>query len=200
MVVGVVLAGGRATRMGGQDKALIALGGKPLIAHVIAKVAPQCAALAINANGDAQRFAALDLPVIADDIADHAGPLAGIKAGLAWACAHHPDAAWLLSAPADTPFLPDDLVARLLDAADLADADIAVAASGGQVHHAVALWRPALRADLREALTVDGVRAIHRFTQRHACISVEWTFRKNDPFFNINDADDLTRAEKSILR
>ena len=110
---GVVLAGGLARRMGGGDKPLREIGGRTILARVIARLEPQCECLAINANGDPERFASFGLPVIADGVKGHPGPLAGILAGLDWAAANRPKAAWVLSAPGDCPFLPRDLVARL---------------------------------------------------------------------------------------
>lgn len=141
--------------MGGGDKPLRALGGKSILARAVARLAPQCDVLVLNANGDPGRFADFKLPVIADSVPGFAGPLAGILAGLDWVAAHRPDARWMLSAPADCPFLPCDLVARLHAARAASDAPIAVACSGGRQHHVVALWSVMLRDDLRHALVVE---------------------------------------------
>ncbi|MBZ0140149.1 MAG: molybdenum cofactor guanylyltransferase, partial [Pseudorhodoplanes sp.] len=111
--IGLVLAGGLATRMGGGDKALIEIGGRTILDRVLETLKPQCARILLNANGDPRRFARFGLPVIADDIPDFAGPLAGILAGLEWTAQHAPDAAWMVSVPGDCPFLPRDLVPRL---------------------------------------------------------------------------------------
>ena len=110
---GVVLAGGLAQRMGGGDKPLREIGGHSILARVIARLEPQCESLLLSANGDPLRFASFGLPVIADGVSHHPGPLAGILAGLDWAAAHRPNAESILSAPGDCPFLPRDLVARL---------------------------------------------------------------------------------------
>src|SRR3954470_14389743 len=133
-VCGIILAGGLARRMGGGDKPLKEIAGKPILAHVIERLQPQCARLVLNANGDPARFASFGLPVIADDVADFPGPLAGILAGLEWMAANRPDATWMLSAAGDCPFLPRDLVARLHQARIVENAQLAVASSAGQSH------------------------------------------------------------------
>ncbi|MFZ4410446.1 MAG: molybdenum cofactor guanylyltransferase MobA [Paracraurococcus sp.] len=139
-VIAVVLAGGLARRMGGGDKPLRLLAGRPLLDHVLDRVAPQVAAVILNANGDAARFAAYGLPVVADPLPDFPGPLAGVLAGLDWAAAHRPDVATVLSVPGDGPFLPADLVARLEAARVAASVPMACAASGGWTHQPIALW------------------------------------------------------------
>ena len=193
-VCGVLLAGGLARRMGGGDKPLVTLDGRPLIAHAIARLAPQCAHLAINANGDPARFAAFGLPVVADSVEGYAGPLAGVLAGMDYAASHWPQAGLLLSAPADTPFPPDDLVARLKAAMQKTGAAIAVAASGGRTHHAIALWDLSLREPLRAALTQEGERKVSAFISRHRHVEAEWPVAPYDPFFNVNRPEDVSRA------
>ena len=192
---GFLLAGGLARRMGGGDKPLVTLVGLPLIAHAIARLAPQCAQLAINANGDPARFAVFGLPVVADSVAGFAGPLAGVLAGMDYAAARWPQAQWLLSAPADTPFPPGDLVARLGAAGESFGAAIAVAASGGRTHHAIALWDMSLRAPLRAALTQEDERKVSAFISRHTHVEVEWPVAPYDPFYNLNRPEEFTQAE-----
>lgn len=192
---GVILAGGLARRMGGGDKPLRAVGGRSILDRVIDCVSPQTRALALNANGDPARFAPWGLPVIADSVEGFAGPLAGVLAGMDWAAQTCPDAGFLLSVAADCPFLPNDLAARL-EAAREADADIAVAASGGQAHPVIALWRVSLREDLRHALTVENMRKIDRWTARHRVVTVEWPADPVDPFFNANTPEDVELAER----
>ncbi len=189
--LGLILAGGQGRRMGGADKALLPLGGRPLAAHAIARLAPQCGALALNANGDAERLGQFDLPVIADDTAD-GGPLAGVLAGLRFSRARGCDFVCTLSV--DAPFAPSDLVARLHAARRAAHADIAVAASGGRRHHVVALWPVALEEELARALA-EGVRKVEAYAARHAVAEAEWPTTPHDPFFNVNRPDDLARAE-----
>src|ERR1700753_4358188 len=157
---GILLAGGLARRMGGGDKPMRTIAGRTILERVIARVRPQCDGLILNANGDPARFAAFGLPVIADGVADFPGPLAGILAGLDWAAAHRPDATLILSAAADCPVLPRDLVARLHQALLTENAEIAVAASDGRSHPVIALWRVALRDELRHALVQENVRAV----------------------------------------
>src|SRR5438045_8826242 len=111
--LGLVLAGGQARRMGGGDKALINIGGKPILDRVLAVLRPACSAIVLNANGDPKRLASFGLPVVADSVPDFAGPLAGILAGLDWAAANAPDVQWMVSVPGDCPFLPKNVVARL---------------------------------------------------------------------------------------
>lgn len=192
--LGVVLAGGLARRMGGGDKPLRLLGGRPMLDHALSRLAPQVAALVINANGDPARFAAYGLPVVPDGLPGHPGPLAGILAALDWAAAHRPDLVWVVSVPGDSPFIPHDLVARLHAAALAAGVPLACARSGGQAHPPVGLWPVALRAGLRDAL-LAGERKIDRWTARHGCAHADWPDRPVDPFFNANAPEDLAAAE-----
>ena len=124
----IVLAGGRARRLGGVDKGLIAVAGEPILARLAQRVGPQCAGLALNANGDPARFAAIGLPVIDDDIGGFAGPLAGVLAGMDYVAANFPDTPLIVTVPGDTPFIPRDLVARLEQAGAQACADTAMSA------------------------------------------------------------------------
>jgi molybdenum cofactor guanylyltransferase len=170
---GVILAGGLARRMGGGDKPLREIGGRSILARVIARLAPQCDGLALNANGDPRRFASFGLPVIADGVKNHPGPLAGILAGLDWAAANRPYAQWIVSAAGDCPFLPGDLVARLREALQARGAELAVAASLGQSHPVIGLWRVALREPLRHALVVEGLHKVGAWTRRYRVATVE---------------------------
>lgn len=162
---GIILAGGRARRLGGVDKGMIAVGGEPIISRLARRLGPQCAGLALNANGDPTRLAAIGLPVVGDDIAGFAGPLAGVLAGLDYVAAHFADISHVVTVPGDTPFIPRDLVARLEQGRAQAGADIAVARSGDRAHHAVALWPVASRGALRRALVEEDLTqgfGIHR--------------------------------------
>jgi molybdopterin-guanine dinucleotide biosynthesis protein A len=191
-VLGLVLAGGRGRRMGGADKALLPLAGRPLLGHVLARLAPQCAAVAISANGDPARFARFGLPVIPDEEpAFSAGPLAGILAGLDYACTR--EFTCVVSVPTDTPFLPPDLVARLERAREAATAPLAIAASGGRRHFAIGLWSVALRTDLRTALA-GSLRRAEDFVVHHRAPSAQWPTSPCDPFFNVNTPGDATAA------
>ena len=192
----VLLAGGLARRMGGGDKPMRQIGGRTILERVIARLKPQCDGLILNANGDPARFAGFGLPVVADSVAGFPGPLAGILAGLDWAAANRPDAAWMLSAAADCPFLPRDLVARLHRGRIEQDAQLAVAVSGGQSHPVIGLWSVALREELRHALVVEDVRKIDRWTARYSLATVAWPSEPLDPLFNANTAEDLAEAER----
>ena len=193
---GVLLAGGLARRMGGGDKPMRQIGGVAILTRVIERLKPQCDTLVLNANGDPERFAGFDLPVIADSVENFPGPLAGILAGLDWAAENRPDAAWVLSAAADCPFLPRDLVARLHRARIEQNAELAVAASGGQSHPVIGLWSVALREELRHALVIEDIRKIDRWTARYRLATVTWPIQPLDPFFNANTVDDLAQAER----
>jgi molybdopterin-guanine dinucleotide biosynthesis protein A len=193
---GILLAGGLARRMGGGDKPMRKLAGRTILDRAIARLEPQCAGLILNANGDPARFLDFGLPVVADSVADFPGPLAGILAGLDWAATNRPDADFVLSAAADCPFLPRDLVARLHRARIEQNAEGAVAASGGQSHHVIGLWSVGLREELRHALTSEGVRKVERWMARYKIATVTWPAEPLDPFFNANTVDDLAEAER----
>jgi molybdopterin-guanine dinucleotide biosynthesis protein A len=194
--LGLILAGGLARRMGGGDKARIRIGGRTILERVLARLKPQCSALVINANGDPGRFADTGAPVVADSIPDFAGPLAGILAGLDWAAAHAPAAADVASVPGDCPFLPADLVARLLAARAAAGMPLACARSGEWRHPVVGLWPVALREDLRRALTAEGLHKIEIWTARHGVAIADWPAAPVDPFFNVNTPADVAEAER----
>ncbi len=200
-IPGVILAGGQSRRMGGGDKTLLPLGGQTVLSRVIERLRGQVGAMLLNANGDAARFAAFDLPVLPDSLQDHPGPLAGVLAGLDWAAGH--GASRIVTVAADTPFFPPDLVARLVGAAERAGTPIALAATpregGGLNRHPVfGLWPVSLRGDLRAALE-GGTRKIVAWADIHGAASAEFPDTPFDPFFNINTAEDMHRAE-AILR
>ena len=196
IVAGIVLAGGQSRRMGGGDKCLRLLAGRPILAHIIARARPQVSALALNANGEPARFAGFGLPVVADSVPDFAGPLAGVLAGLDWAAATAPQCSHVASFAGDAPFFPLDLVQRL--AAALADGryDLACAASAGRAHPVFGLWPVALREDLRRALEGEAVHKVNVWTARHRLATVEFTAAPIDPFFNANRPEDLAEAER----
>ncbi|HRW61007.1 MAG TPA: molybdenum cofactor guanylyltransferase MobA [Defluviicoccus sp.] len=204
-VAGVVLAGGLGRRMGGGDKCLRPLAGQPLIAHVIARARPQVAALLLNVNdsASADQLSRFGLPIAADVVAGFAGPLAGILTAMRWALASAPSCRWLASFAADTPFLPRDLVERLRAAvADDGARDgtaIACAASGGRSHPVIALWPVALADDLETAVTVENIRKIDAWTARYTVHHVSFAIETgDDPFFNVNTPQDLTRAAERM--
>src|SRR5258707_8550809 len=201
-IVGLLLAGGQSRRMGGGDKALRLLAGQTLLDRVIDRVRPQVAALVLNANGDPARFARYGLPVVADSVADFAGPLAGILAGLDWTAANRPDCPLVVSIATDAPFLPADLVARLVEGMNAQRAELACAASGGQPHPVIGLWPVRLRDELRRALVAEGIRKVDVWTARYRLATVPFPEPAPglDPFFNANRPEDLDRAAALLSR
>jgi molybdopterin-guanine dinucleotide biosynthesis protein A len=195
-ILGVVLAGGLARRMGGGDKARIRIGGKTILERVLARFGPQCTRIILNANGDPARFADTGLPVVPDSVPDFAGPLAGILAGLDWAAAHVPEVPDIVTAPGDCPFLPDDLVARLAAARQSAGVPLACARSGEWRHPVLGLWPVALRDDMRKALIEEKLHKIEAWTARHGIAIADWPATPIDPFFNVNTPQDAAEAER----
>jgi molybdopterin-guanine dinucleotide biosynthesis protein A len=199
-VAGVLLAGGLSRRMGGGDKCLRPLGDKTILAHIIARARPQVSGLVLNANGDPARFADYGLPVRADVVEGYAGPLAGVLTGMAWAREAAPEARWLASFACDAPFLPRDLVARLMAAVEAEGADMACARSGGQSHPVFGLWPVRLHDELRHAMTVEEIRKVDLWTARYRLVEVEFPTEPVDPFFNTNRPEDLAEAERLLAR
>jgi molybdopterin-guanine dinucleotide biosynthesis protein A len=194
----VLLAGGQSRRMGGGDKCLRPLGGRPILARIVERVRPQVRRLILNANGDPARFADYDLTVVSDSVEGFAGPLAGVLAGLDWAAAHAPDCPVIVTVPTDAPFLPADLVESLWQAVRLQGAELACAASNGQPHPVVGLWPVQLRDDLRRAMTTEEIRKVDLWTARHRLVTVEFPAVTVDPFLNVNRPDDLAAAERLL--
>jgi len=197
-IVGVLLAGGLARRMGGGDKSLRPLAGTPILGHVLARVRPQVGPLLLNVNGDPARFEEFGLPMAADVIAGHAGPLAGILTGMEWAAEYAPDCVWLASFATDAPFLPGNLVARLDSAIADEGGEMACAASNGRSHPVFALWPVTLRTALRHALVDEDIRKIDAWTARYKVATVEFAATPHDPFFNANRPEDFAEAERLL--
>ncbi len=199
-VLGVVLAGGLARRMGGGDKGLKRLGGEPLLDIILRRLRPQVGGIILNANGDPARFAGYGLPVAADAVPDFAGPLAGVLAGLHWARQNQPAISHIVTVPSDGPFLPLDLVARLVAACDAAGAELACVASGGRPNPVVGLWPVALHDDLWRAVTEEGLRKVDIWTARHKLAVADFAAQPVDPFFNANTPEELAEAEALLAR
>jgi molybdopterin-guanine dinucleotide biosynthesis protein A len=197
--LGLVLAGGLARRMGGGDKARIRIGGATILERVLARLKPQCSRIIINANDDPARFADTGLPVVQDNIPGFVGPLAGILAGLDWAAAHAPEVSDIISVPGDCPFLPVDLVTRLLGERQADGHPLACARSGEWRHPVVGLWPVGLRDDLRRALAEEGLRKIESWTARHGVAIADWPSAPVDPFFNVNSPEDVAEAERMAV-
>jgi molybdenum cofactor guanylyltransferase len=194
----ILLAGGLSRRMGGGDKALRLLAGRPLLAHVIERMAGQAGPLVINANGDPARFVGFGLPVVADALPGHPGPLAGVLTGMLWARANVPAAADIVTVPADGPFLPSDLVGRLMQGREAQEAELACAASGGRIHPVVGLWPVALADALRRAIEGEGVRRVGEWAGQHRRAIVDFPTVGGDPFLNVNTLEDLAAAERLL--
>ncbi len=201
-VVGVLLAGGRALRMGGGEKYLLALGGRTLLEHAIERARPQVARMVLNANADSGRLARFGLPVASDVVEGHAGPLAGVLTGMEWARKNAPNARWVATFATDCPFFPRDLVGRFLQAIEAAmateGADLARAVSGGRPHPVFGLWPVELAQPLRQALMEEGVRKIGCWTARYRVADIDYPTEPVDPFFNVNRPEDLVRAEELL--
>ena len=150
--------------------------------------------MCIRDSGDPARFARFALPVVADNVTGFAGPLAGVLAGLDWAYSHRPDCPFVVSVATDAPFLPMDLVVRLIEGLDLASADLACAASGGRSHPVFGLWPVRLRDDLRRAVVDQAIRKVDLWTARHRLATVPFADQPVDPFFNANRPEDLETA------
>ena len=198
-VLGVILAGGRSARMGGGDKALLSLGGRPLLARVVDRLRPQVRGLALNANGDPARFAAFGLPVVPDPVGGFAGPLAGILGGLRWAGGQAEPPAGIVTAAADTPFFPADLAARFAAAAGAGGP--AIARSNGRLHPVFGYFPVDCADDLDAFLRRQASRKVNDWLDRVGFTAVDFPggTEHADPFFNVNTPADLAAAEASIL-
>lgn len=194
-VAGLILAGGEGRRMGGKDKALVRLRGQSLLSHVAERFEPQVYALALSANGDPERFSQWSLPVLADAGQERLGPMAGLLAGLGWAAAR--GASHLATVSTDTPFLPGDLVVRLM-AGCATPEDCAIAESHGKTHPTCGLWPVARRAALAAALAA-GERRIGQWANAQGAVRIAFA-GEPDPFFNVNSPADLAAAEGWLAR
>jgi len=187
-ITGVVLAGGQGSRMGGVDKGLQEFRGKPMVAHALERLQPQVDEILINANRNAEAYARFGHRVIADEIEGFAGPLAGFERGLA-----HASGDLVVTVPCDSPFLPRDLVARLREALERNDAQVAVAKTGDQAHPVFCLMRRAVHGSLG-AFLARGERKIDRWTALLSTIEVDFSDQA-DAFLNINTREELSGLE-----
>ncbi|MEL7279271.1 MAG: molybdenum cofactor guanylyltransferase MobA [Pseudomonadota bacterium] len=194
--LGVILAGGQATRMGGGDKGLLMLGDTTILTHVIARLDPQVAGMALNANGASARFEAYRLPVLPDSVKGFVGPLAGVLAGLDWAAETGADS--IVTVAADTPFFPCDLVPRLQLAGEGMAHPLVLARTPDGRHPTFGLWPVALREDLRTALQ-NGIRKVVMWTDQHDGRSAMFD-DQGEPFFNVNTPEDLICAQDMLER
>ncbi len=192
----IILAGGRATRMGGADKGLVQLQNKPLIQHVIQRLRPQVDEIIINANREISQYQALDYPVIEDEISGFLGPLAGIFLGLKYA-KHE----FVLSVPCDSPLLPLDLTARLMAGLIENEANIAVASSNGDTHPVFCLCKKNLLKSLELYLN-NGGRKVSVWQKEQNYIEVDFSDcvdeSGNDAFINLNTSEDINVLELDL--
>ena len=193
-VIGAIIAGGQSRRMGGREKAFLELDSKPVILHVIEQFEPQVDQLVINANGEPARFSEFGLEVVPDVLTSLTTPLAGLHAALRFT--KSVDADVLMTVPSDTPFLPFDLAAKLLENSMANGA--AIASSGGQDHYIIGAWNKELLDDLERAIAKDGLFRVKDWAQRASAQKVEWPVEPYDPFFNVNTPEDLLRAEQIL--
>ncbi len=197
-VVGIILAGGLAKRMGGGDKCLLPLAGKTLLQRTVERAQPQVEKLLLNANGSSLRFARNRLPVVPDLIPGNLGPLAGIHAGLSWMHHNNPSTHWLMSFASDTPFFPLDVVEQLLNATKAHQCDLVIANSRLRTHPVFALWHISLLAKIEQQLTNNNVPRLQDWVKQQKMIEVSFTADAYDPFFNINTPQDLYAAEPLV--
>ena len=197
-IIGVLLAGGLARRMGGGDKCLQMLGGKTLLSYSIDVATPQVSQLILNAAGDGSRFVEFNLPVLPDVVDGAQGPLAGVLTGMEWAAHNVTDCEWIVTFPTDAPFFPNDLVERMLEKVHNKNADIACARSNKRTHPVFALWPIKLAGELRRAMLEENLRKIDKWTAQYKVINVDWSTDPYDPFFNINCPEDLEQAKEYL--
>ncbi|MCG3169292.1 MAG: Molybdenum cofactor guanylyltransferase [Pseudomonadales bacterium] len=196
-VAGIVLAGGRGSRMGEGGKSLRRLGDRTLLERVWQRAAAQVGLLLLSYNDDPHGLPVPAAAVLADPLPDYPGPLAGILAGLEFLREHHPGRCWLASFACDSPWFPADLVPRLLAAAERSGAEVAVAASDGHLQPVFALWSVTLAPRLRAVLLERRQRGVGAFLRESAHVCVDWS-SDADPFFNINTPDELALAERRL--
>lgn len=197
-VLGVILAGGLSTRMGGQDKALLHLSGTPLIKHAIARLEYQVDGLVINVNHNHKEYEQFNFPIISDTFDGYLGPLAGILSGMDYAIANN--FSHIITAAADTPFFPLDLKDKLFDQT----CDVTIAKTFSEIdrrnlHPTFGFWSVGLRSSLKQALLGD-TRKVMAFVETYEWKAVEWEKKDYDPFFNINNPTDMTNAELILSR
>ena len=194
-VVGIILAGGLARRMGGGDKCLLPLAGKTLLQRSVERAQPQVSQLLLNANGNSLRFARSRLPVVPDIFPNNPGPLAGIHAGLKWVKANTPNTQWLVSFASDTPFFPTTLVEKLLESASENFNPLIIATSRLQTHPVFALWHISLLPKIETQLQTGDVPRLQDWVNSQTAAQVDFAGDGYDPFLNINTPQDLYSAE-----
>ncbi len=191
LITGVILAGGQARRLGGQDKCLIELAGKPLVQYVLDAITPQVCHVKINANRNLDDYAAYNCPVISDDIDNYCGPLAGMAS-----CLGAIDTPFMVTVPCDSPFIPADLVKRLYSQLEQNDADISVAHNGDRIQPVFVLMKNSLRNSIMDFLN-NGERKIDQWFEQHKLAITDFSDQP-DTFININTQDELAKIEAKL--
>ncbi|QNT78941.1 molybdenum cofactor guanylyltransferase MobA [Entomobacter blattae] len=199
-ITAVILAGGLSSRMGGGNKGLKLLNGQPLLTYIIKAITPQVSHSVINANGPPEALHSFHLPIQVDTLPGFQGPLAGILAGMEWALQHVPSCQYIVTIPADSPFIPSNLVEKLKEAQQKHHTILALARSNGQCHPVVGLWPLTLHHALHEALTREKIHKILRFTEKYSLAYADFSVEDIDPFMNINTPQDLQKAEELMTR
>ena len=202
-VLGTVLAGGLSRRMAGRDKGSLALAGRPLISHVLDRIGDQVSEVVINASEELDRFREYGLNIVPDisgngEVEDFGGPLVGILSVLEWVPANRPAVSLVVTVPTDTPLLPLDFVDRARQVFDAEQAEFACAVSGERVHPVITLWSVELRHRLRSLVVDEGLRRADRLLEHFHVARVEYPARPIDPFFNINNPEDLAEGERLL--
>lgn len=192
-IAGAIIAGGRSSRMG-TDKAFTTVGSNTILNRIVACIERQVDLVILNTNGDPSSLSGMGLTVVADMLRGVNTPLAGIHATLAWGAEQGCE--WIVTVPADTPFLPTDLTSRLLTAAQVSGA--AIAASGGQKHFVIGAWSTRLAGELETAIVRDKLFRIRDWAERAKAAEVAWPVTDYDPFFNVNTPEDLATAERLV--
>jgi molybdopterin-guanine dinucleotide biosynthesis protein A len=199
-ICGLILAGGRSSRMAGADKAVATLAGTPLIGHVIERVAPQVEALALSVEQSSTALATFGLPQLPDPTPGHGGPLGGLLAGLRHFQARQ---CWVLLLPCDAPFLPTDLAAKLHDRAAASAVPAAVVNHEGELQPTFSIWHHGLLPRLEQAVVREGMAGLKQFLQMIDFAELAWSDRTQPagppPFFNINDPAALDQAGRWML-
>jgi molybdenum cofactor guanylyltransferase len=194
-ILGAIIAGGHSTRMGGREKSFLELAGASLLERTLSRLRFQVDDVVINANGDASRFSAAGVVVVEDVLTNVGTPLSGLHAALYYGASKGFDA--VVTVPSDAPFLPLDLVERLLEGGEVTGA--AIARSGGQDHYLTGIWTTAMATSLGRLIETEGMKRVQDFVERARAEKVVWATVPHDPFFNINTPHDLSVAE-SIVR
>jgi molybdenum cofactor guanylyltransferase len=193
----VILAGGAGRRMGGANKAMLELGGRPLLAHLLDRLAiAGPVAIAAHDAAGAEALRRFGLPVLTDGFTDHRGPLAGVLAGLGWRRQHHPESTGLVSLPVDCPFLPPDIALRLSETAEARQAEVVYATCDGVPHYACGWWAPDLETPLRRVVETAEALAIRRFTLGRGVATCDFPASQSGDFRNLNTPEAVEEAAR----